>query len=103
MSGAMRATLKAWPKVKICCPIQASIDYARGCGRAGAVANVAVDAVIFDEISGSQRVSVVCKGPVLDAFVGADAITAKAEDGVQDDGLGEGPGVTTFLPVSGRC
>lgn len=58
--------------------------------------------MVLHEIAGAERVGVVGEGTGLDAFVGADAVAAKAEGGVEHDGFGEGADVEAFVPVAGR-
>ena len=101
MTGPVRSPLDARPELQVGGHVHTPLDDG-GLGRvAEEVRHVPVDAVVVDDVSGADGVGVVGEGPVVDALVGPRARAAEAEDGIEDDGLGEGACIKLFLPVSG--
>jgi hypothetical protein len=103
VSSAVRASLDARPEGDERGHAKASVDGGFGGRAAEAVVDVAVDAVVVDEVAGAEGVSVVCEGAVGDALVGPDAVATEAVDAVEKDRFGEGAGVAGFFPVPGGC
>lgn len=99
VSGVMRASFNAEGKVKPVGLGETPVRVLLVAGPADKVGDGPVNAVVVDDIARAKRVGVVDKGAIGNAAGGADTISAKAEDGVEQGRSGEGARVDGLVPV----
>ena len=66
------------------------------------IADVAVDAVVGDQVTGPDGVDIVHKRTICDAPVAFPTIATKSKYRVENVGRGEMPSISRLVPVSGR-
>ena len=102
MAGSVGAALDAGPKFHKGRLIPAVLQHALLGRVACPVADLALDTMILDGVSRTERIHVIGEWAVLDALRVGGAVSAETEVCVEDDGFAERASVHLFGPVPGK-